>query len=346
MKKYLLIFILVAATATLHAQFNKEPYQTKSLSSESFKTAEVRTNGGNITVTGVSASEAKIEVYVSANNLNIGISKEEIENRLKEKYDLEISVSNGKLTAIAKRKGIMNNDWKKSLSISFKLFLPKDVTTDLSTSGGNIHLSGMSANQEFKTSGGNLHIDDVKGNMKGKTSGGNIHLDNSSGEEIEVSTSGGNIHAKNCKGKMRLSTSGGNLDLDDLDGYVWGKTSGGNISGKNIAGEFISSTSGGGVRLSDLNCSVETSTSGGNIHVSITTPGKYVKIHNSGGNIELNIPKDRGMDLDLHADRIKTDRLENFTGKVENKNIQGKLNGGGMPVMLKAGGGKISLEFK
>lgn len=344
----MLTSVLAFVSVSLCAQiFNKEPYQVKSLVNESFKTAEVKTTGGNISVTGVEASEAKIEVYISPNNLRIGISKEEIEERLKEKYNLEISVSGGKLTAIAKPKGIFGDrDWKKSLNISFKLFIPKSVAADLSTSGGNIHLNNLSANQEFTTSGGNLHIDNVTGNMKGRTSGGNIHLSNSSGEEIEVSTSGGNIHADHCKGKLRLSTSGGNLDLDDLDGYVWGKTSGGNISGKNIAGEFISSTSGGGVRLSNLSCSVETSTSGGNIHVSITTPGKYVKIRNSGGNIELDIPKDKGLDLDLHADKIKTDRLENFTGKMEDNKIEGKLNGGGIPVTLKAGGGKISLGFK
>jgi len=346
MKKYLLFFLLATLQFSVMAQFNseKEPLMTKPLNNESIKDVEVQTSGGSISVTGVAASEARIEVYVSPNNNRNNLSKAEIQQRLNELYDLNISVTNNKLTATAKQKEKIN-DWKKALNISFKVFVQKEVSTDLSTSGGSISLTNLSGKQNFSTSGGSLNIDNVSGNVDGRTSGGSINVENSK-DDIELSTSGGSIEAKNCNGKLRLNTSGGSLELKDLKGEIRATTSGGSIHGSNIEGELISHTSGGSIHLSDLACSLETSTSGGNIDVSIRELGKYIKISNSAGNIDLQLPKNKGIDLDLSAEKIKTDHLDNFSGKMGEEEVNGKLNGGGVPVRVDAGSGRISLALK
>jgi hypothetical protein len=346
MKKFFLFLLLVAFQLSVVAQpkGDKEPYLTKSLKNESIKGVEVETSGGSISVTGVAASESRIEVFVSGNNNKDNLSKDEIQKRMNELYDLKIAVANNKLTATAKSKERIK-DWKKALNISFKVFVSKNVSTDLSTSGGSINLTNLSGNLKFSTSGGSLDLDNVGGKVDGRTSGGSINLENSK-DDIELSTSGGSIHAKNCDGKLRLSTSGGSLDLKDLKGDIRATTSGGNVEGKNVEGELITHTSGGSIHLSDLSCSLETSTSGGNIDVSIKQFGKYVKINNSAGNIDLELPKGKGIDLDLSADKIKTDHLDNFNGKVDDDQVSGKLNGGGIPVRVSAGSGRINLGLK
>jgi len=346
MKKYLLFLMLIALQVSVMAQFNseKEPLITKPLSNESIKDVEVQTSGGSISVSGVAVSEARIEVYVSPNNNRNNLSKEEIQQRLNELYDLNISVANNKLTATAKRKQKLD-DWKKSLNISFRVFVTKDVSTDLSTSGGSISLTNLSGKQNFSTSGGSLDVDNVSGNIDGRTSGGSINVENSK-DDIELSTSGGSIEAKNCNGKLRLNTSGGSLELKDLKGEIRATTSGGSIHGKNIEGELISHTSGGSIYFTDLACSLETSTSGGNIDVAMKELGKYIKISNSAGNIDLQLPKGKGVDLDLSADKIKTDHLENFNGKLSEEEVNGKLNGGGVSVRVDAGSGRISLALR
>ena len=345
MKKNFLIVLAAVISLSASAQFNgaKEPFITKSFK-ESFNSTEVQTTGGNISVTGITSGDAKVEVYITSNNGLISPSKEEIQKRLNEMYDLDISVANNKLVATAKSKERINN-WKKTLNISFKLFVPKSTANDLSTSGGNIKLSDLSGGQDFTTSGGNLDIDNVSGKIRGRTSGGNIDLANSK-DDIEIETSGGNIDAVNCEGNIRLSTSGGNLDFKDLKGNIRGTTSGGNVDGKNISGELFTETSGGNVHLKDLLCSVEASTSGGKIYVDVKQFGKYVTLNNSGGNVELSLPRGKGIDLNLEGDKVKTGRLENFSGKIEEDEIEGKLNGGGIPVKVRAGSGHISLALK
>jgi len=346
MKKYFLFLLFVAFQLSMKAQFNsdKEPLIIKSLSSESIKNIEAQTSGGSISVSGVNTSEAKIEVYVSANNNRNELSKEDIQQRLNEMYNLTISVSNNKLTATAKSKERIT-DWKKALNISFKIFVPKNVSTDLSTSGGSISLTNIYGDQNFSTSGGSLNVDNVSGKVDGRTSGGSINLENSK-DDIELTTSGGSINAKNCDGKLRLSTSGGSLDLKDLKGDIRATTSGGSVVGRNVEGELIAHTSGGSIHLSDLSCSLETSTSGGNIDVSIKQLGQYVKISNSAGNIDLALPKGKGINLDLSADKIKTDHLDNFNGKMDDDEVNGKLNGGGVTVKVDAGSGRIYLALK
>ena len=345
MKKYLFFLLLIAQTAILNAQSksDKEPFLTKSLTSESIKNVDVVTSGGSISVTGVS-SGARIEVYVSPNNNKNNLSKEEIQKRLDELYNLNIAVANNKLTASAKNKEKIT-DWKKALNISFKVFVSQSVSTDLTTSGGSISLDNLSGNQDFSTSGGSLHVDAVTGKINGRTSGGSIHVENSK-NEIDLTTSGGSIHAKNCEGKIRLNTSGGSLMLSGLKGEIKATTSGGSVSGSGVQGEMEANTSGGNIQFTDLSCSLETSTSGGNIDVSFKELGKYVKISNSGGNIDLQLPRNKGLDLKLAGNKIKTDKLENFNGKIDDDEVEGKLNGGGVPVTVKAGSGRISLALK
>jgi hypothetical protein len=123
-------------------------------------------------------------------------------------------------------------------------------------------------------------------------------------------------------------------------------TSGGSIKGDNIAGELITHTSGGNIKLTDLTASVETSTSGGDIDVSIKELGKYIRINNSGGNIDLQLPITKGLDLRLSGRKIKAPTLSNFSGTINDEEIDGKLNGGGIPVSVRAGNGRIYLSLK
>lgn len=333
-------------TLSLHAQnkTGEEPYMTKSFAKESIDNVEVKTSGGSISVEGVNASEARVEVFVNPNNSSDNFSKEEIKRMLEENYDLSVSVSNNKVTAVAKTKE-RNMNWKKSLSISFKVFAPKKISSKLETSGGGISLKNLSGSQDFTTSGGSLHVDALSGEVKGRTSGGSIHVANSK-DDINLTTSGGSIHAENSSGHLRLSTSGGSINLSDLKGDIEANTSGGSINGDHIDGELSTSTSGGSVRLSDLTCSLEASTSSGSMDVSMTALGKYIKLSNSGGNIDLTIPGNKGVNLKLSGRRVSTPALSNFSGSTDNNEVEGKINGGGIPVTATAGSGKVNLTVR
>lgn len=334
----------MCAAAVNAQQDPKVPFLTRSLAVASIKDVQIETTGGNISVTATTGGDARLEVYVHSNNKARTLSNEEIRKQLEEDYSFHIDINNKKLTAVARSKS-NGMDWKNSLSISFKAYVPANTSTDLTTSGGNIDLSNISGKQEFVTSGGNLIVDNVGGKIKGTTSGGNINLANSR-DEIELTTSGGNIHADHCTGTMNLTTSGGSVKLSQLKGDIDASTSGGNISGSGIEGKLSAATSGGNVSLTDLACSLSAATSGGNINVEIKTLGSYIKLGNSAGNINLTLPGNKGIDLDLRADRIETSTLQNFSGRKDKDAVRGTLNGGGITVQADADGGNINLVIK
>src|ERR1700712_4448365 len=149
MKHILTILFLSGASlaATAQADHDGYLYLKKDLSAEAINEVHVNTSGGGIEVTGVDAGQARIEVYISGNN-GRNISKEEIQARLDEYYDLSVTASNHVLKAEAKNKRRMT-DWKRSVNISFVIYVPVHVKTDLSTSGGGIVLKNLTGRQEF-----------------------------------------------------------------------------------------------------------------------------------------------------------------------------------------------------
>ena len=123
MKKMFLFFSIICSAIVVMAQ-DSEPFLTKPLNKELIKLVKAETSGGGITVTAVNASEARVEVYIRPNNSITGLSKEAIQVRLNENYDLNIGVDGNTLSAIAKPK-YHNINWKKALNISFKIFVEK-----------------------------------------------------------------------------------------------------------------------------------------------------------------------------------------------------------------------------
>ena len=341
MQKLAIILFTLLITVAVRAQSDREPYLTKSLSKESIRDIYARTSGGNITVTGGAEADARIELYIKGNN-GSDLSKEEIKERLQEDYDLEVGASGGKLTAIAKPK-TFNMNWKRNLSISFKIYVPKNVSSDLSTSGGGITLTNLAGNQNFSTSGGSLNLSKLSGKVNGKTSGGSIKVQDAK-DDIDLSTSGGSIDAENCGGNIELSTSGGSITLASLKGNIMAKTSGGTIRGTGINGELEAHTSGGSVNLKEISGSVDASTSGGSMDIEIDQVDKYVTASNSGGNIHLTLPANKGLDLRLRGDRIRVDALSNFSGEQDDHNLNGTVNGGGADINVKTSG-SITLAF-
>jgi len=341
-KSFLPIFFALFIAFTSFAQSSDEkPYVTKNFTS-AVASLVVETSGGSIEVQGSQPSGVKVEMYVRPNNWNgkVNLSKEEIEDKL-EDFDIFIGTEGNKVKATAQRKNKSGWD-KNSVSISFKVYTPRSIATNLRTSGGSIRISSLTGDQNFRTSGGSLKVSDLVGVVNGQTSGGSIDVEKCK-QDITLQTSGGSIKASELNGKINLQTSGGSLSLNGLDGDIVAHTSGGSIKGEGIKGALDAGTSGGSVRLASVAGSVKAHTSGGSMEVEITQIGKLVDLSTSAGSLRVNMPMDKGMDLDLKGTKV-TVALKNFDGQVEKDRVQGKMNGGGIPVHLHASGGSVSIN--
>lgn len=297
-----LMFLIVSASA--HTGGRDEPYRIEEFTIHSPGNLDVKTSGGHITVQSSGSDNVRVEMYVTRNGRELSPSDTDLSD-----FDIEISQAGNKVTATAQRKS--NSRWKfwnnNDISISFVVYTPREISSDLKTSGGHIKVSGLSGDQQISTSGGHLELSNLRGMTEARTSGGHIDIQSFEGE-ISARTSGGHIAVEDAEGNIRVRTSGGHIDLANVSGTV------------------------------------EASTSGGNITAGLKSVGQFVDLRTSGGNVTITVPDDAGFDLDLKGSYVST-RLDNFSGDVERDEVDGHVNGGGPQISARTSGGTVSVSF-
>ncbi|MDZ7659868.1 DUF4097 family beta strand repeat-containing protein [Fodinibius sp.] len=281
-----------------------DPYRTEEFAINAPGELQVRTSGGHITVEGSNSNTVRVEMYVRKDGKNLTPSDTNLD-----KWEIDISQSGNSVKAIARHKA--NNNWSSwnndRPSISFVVYTPKEISSDLKTSGGHIEAKNLEGDQTITTSGGHLNL-------------------------------------ANLKGKIEAKTSGGHIDLSNIEGDTDVRTSGGHISANTVAGTLQAKTSGGHIKLLDISGSIEAATSGGSITANLNKIDQFVDLKTSGGNVDLSIPDNIGVDLRLKGTFVHG-KLNNFSGEMENNEVEGKLNGGGPKVTARTSGGTVRLSF-
>ena len=351
--KMLFTSILVSMTLLVSGQ-NNEPFATHNFSSvvaSSITSVEAATTNGGITINGIATSEATVEMFVSTNNggsfwslfrsnrLN-NWSSEEIKKALNEDYAIDIKVEGGKLYAVAKPK----YRGQQRLNISFKISVPKQVNSNLQTSNATIRISNLTGLQRFRTSNGSVTVENVSGKIAGSTSNGSITVTNAN-DDIDMRTSNGRITVSDCSGKIVLQTSNGSVNLRNINGKTSATTSNGSVTAKNVIGDIKIETSNGSVRLDSVLGNVNARTSNSGVTATMVSVRDYVILSTSNGSINLSVPAKKGYDLKARAQRIETSGLTNFSGKMDDKNVDGKIKNGGAKIELNTSG-RVNLSFK
>ena len=284
---------------------------------------EISSYDGNIEVAPSSGNEIQVFYIARKNGRVLKINREELEkevilNVVPEKNSLTINV----------KSRFENQNWSfksmEQVHVSFKILTPQQTACVLHTSDGNASIDGLTSDQRLKTSDGNIQLTNINGSVIGNSSDGNVRIKDIKGA-VETGTSDGNILLENIAGNVQSSTSDGNIELTNVKGDIYAKTSDGDIYFTNISG------------------SLRSNTSDGNIKGSFVELKKELSARTGDGNISIKIPAKLGLDLDIKGESLSVP-LSNFSGKSEEKSIQGKSNGGGIAVNLSTSDGHITLE--
>lgn len=294
--------LIIPASAKSNDTTLDDPYRIEEFDIETPGDLEVKTSGGHITVEASETNIVRVEMYVRRNGRELSPSDTDLDD-----FDIDISQSGNKVHAIADRQGKLWNWGRNSISISFVVYTPREMKTDLRTSGGHIAVSGVDGDQRLSTSGGHLEMTNMKGTVDARTSGGHIEIRDFAGQ-MDARTSGGHIEAEQTEGRINLRTSGGHISL------------------KQVAG------------------SVEASTSGGSIEAELTSIEESVDLRTSGGHINISVPDGIALNLDLKGNSVNT-KLKNFTGEVERDEVYGSINGGGPKLTARTSGGSVRITY-
>jgi DUF4097 and DUF4098 domain-containing protein YvlB len=148
---------------------------------------------------------------------------------------------------------------------------------------------------------------------------------------VNLHTGDGHIRLANFKGEMDLQTGDGHQDIDSVDGTLRARAGDGRIT---AAGRFdvLELTTGDG--------RIEARAQSGSAVTSSWT------LHTGDGSVTLELPANFAADLDLHTSdgHITADIPVSVDGRLSEKNIHGKINGGGNLITVHTGDGSIRLQ--
>lgn len=329
-KKNVKMYTLIAMLATLlscngFAQENKTPTITKTFEMNEPGTLNAKSSGGGVEVKTHNEKNVVIQAFVRKNGNILSPSDSSVKEIL-EGFDLDFEKNGSAITAIVERKvkfGLWNN-----VGISLTIIVPREMSCDVSSSGGGVKISGVAGTHTFNSSGGGVELENVTGTTKAKSSGGGVKVTNQNGN-------------------IDLSSSGGGVTLNDAQGSVVAHSSGGSVKLNNIQGDVEAGSSGGGVSVTGECAYVKAKSSGGSVRVNISNLSKELYLESSGGGVDAIIQNgDKlGLDLDLHSSKVNIE-LHNFSGKTEKNSVKGTMNNGGIPVYMRASGGNVNVKFE
>ncbi len=288
-------------------------------------TLNSKSSGGGIKVKTHDKNEVEVQAFIRKNGKVLSLTDPAVDDVLDD-FELKIEKNGSVITANAERK--TNFRFWKNMGIYFTITVPREMSCNVSSSGGGLKISGVSGKHNFRSSGGPVYLENTAGTTNAKSSGGRVK-------------------ATNHNGDIYLSSSGGGVALDEVHGRVHAFSSGGGVKLNNIHGDVDAGSSGGGVSVSGKCGYVKAKSSGGSVRVNISNLSKELYLYSSGGGVDAIIRNgdELGLDLDLSSGRVKIDP-RNFSGRSEKDRVKGTMNGGGIPVYMRASGGSINVQFE
>jgi DUF4097 and DUF4098 domain-containing protein YvlB len=176
-------------------------------------------------------------------------------------------------------------------------------TVHLKTMGGDIEVTDAELDGSISTMGGTVLLKNVVGDVDAASMGGNVRYENVRGStgtlRVPAGASGGDIKQKT----VAISTMGGDIVVDEAPVGAQVNTMGGDILVKQASGFVRAKTMGGNIDIRVDDGWVDAITMAGDVFVEIEEGlgdgEKGVKLASMSGDVELVVPADLSMDLDL-----------------------------------------------
>ncbi len=112
----------------------------------------------------------------------------------------------------------------KSWTVSYEVFVPRQMDLTLNAHNGGIHIEGVHGNINFNTQNGGVHIANAGGMVKGHTQNGGVHVDLAGnrwdGQGLQVETQNGGVHVgvpASYAAHFETSTVNGGMKSDFSD---------------------------------------------------------------------------------------------------------------------------------
>lgn len=240
--------------------------------------------------------------------------------------------NNGKITARE-----LVSEAKITLSSDFGSIKLEDATgSDVSASSANGQIDLTEVNAD--------------GLLKASSQFGSIHVGGSQAQTADVRSSNGSIRLENLdvEGSITVKSNFGGLTLSKVNARSYDlDTQNGRITVTGAQNEIKAHSSFGSIEVLDAeNATLNLSSNNGKVTFSGSLGSGPHILKSNFGNIEVTLPANSALDIDMQTDfgKITSDFAIAISGKIDNQDWDGTINGGGAQLSVETNNGNISLQ--
>jgi hypothetical protein len=161
-----------------------------------------------------------------------------------------------------------------------------------------------------------------------------------------ILTLAGNVEAYHIGGEIKLESRAGNISAEGLFGSMKLETRAGNIRVDSLIGDATLQTRAGNIHIKPSDAHIKAQTSAGNINYSRGNSFRSAELETRIGNIDISLPSDATVDVDLRATVVEFPRELSFSGDKDGRSIKGKVAGGGPQIKASSRLGNVNLHIQ
>lgn len=219
---------------------------------------------------------------------------------------------------------------RPSVLVHFEITAPPSSDITASMVDGEFEVRGFNGKIGLSGVDGDTTASELSGEIKISAVDGDINATHLSGKS-EISMTDGNIVSEECTGQLTVRSADGKTQVKDFQGMLEAKSGDGDLFLEGVFQTLNSRTVDGDV----------------DIHVrSGSTVQNTWTIHNGDGNLNLYLPNPFPADVRIKTSdgKIATNFPIEISGRISERNVSGKMNGGGNIFTIETTDGNISIS--
>jgi hypothetical protein len=167
--------------------------------------------------------------------------------------------------------------------------------------------------------------------------------------DLEVTTGDGSVEADSIAGNLNIRTGDGSITVQGAKGDIQLRTGDGSIEGRGLDGRVDAATGDGHINIQGRFDSLNLKSGDGSVTARANGGSKVQSswnIHTGDGSVDLELPGElqANIDASTHDGHISLDIPVTVEGTFSSSRINGKMNGGGTPIIVRTGDGSIHLN--
>jgi DUF4097 and DUF4098 domain-containing protein YvlB len=167
--------------------------------------------------------------------------------------------------------------------------------------------------------------------------------------DLEVTSGDGSVDADSINGSLQIHTGDGHITVQNAKGDIHLRAGDGSIEGRGLDGRLEAATGDGHINIEGRFDALNIKTGDGSVTARASGGSKVVSswsIHTGDGSVDLELPGNlqANIDASTHDGHISLDIPVLVEGTFSSSRINGKMNGGGAPIVVSTGDGSIHLN--